>query len=226
LANAGELAGVVLSQLKREGAPIIISGGTNDTIDMRTLVGSYAAPENRVVFMEMAHFYNMPMFGLGGGSDSKLPDEQAAAEAALTLMTETLSGANLIHDVGYLASGMTSSLSHLVVCDEIIGWIKRFTQEVEVSDETLALDIIDEIGAEGQYLADPHTTKHYRNDWYPKLFDRQNIDGWRAAGESTLGERAVQKAQKILAKHQPEPLPDDLLAALDGVIERAKVAKR
>ncbi len=84
LANAGELVGVVLSQLKREGAPIIISGGTSDTIDMRTLVGSYAAPENRVMFMEMAHVYGLPMFGLGGGSDSKLPDEQAAAEAALT----------------------------------------------------------------------------------------------------------------------------------------------
>jgi trimethylamine--corrinoid protein Co-methyltransferase len=222
LANAGELAGVVLSQLKREGAPIIISGGTNDTTDMRTLVGSYAAPENRVLFMEMAHFYNMPMFGLGGGSDSKLPDEQATAEAALTLLTETLSGANLIHDVGYLASGMTASLSHLVVCDEIIGWIKRFVQEVEVSDETLALDVIHEIGAEGQYLADPHTTQHYRNDWYPNLFDRQNIDGWQAAGSLALGERAIKKTRQILAAHQPEPLPDDLIAALDGIIQRAE----
>ncbi len=221
LANAGELVGVVLSQLKREGAPIIISGGTNDTVDMRTLVGSYAAPENRVLFMEMAHFYKMPMFGLGGGSDSKLPDEQAAAEAALTLLTETLSGANLIHDVGYLASGMTASLSHLVVCDEIIGWIKRFTQEVEVNDETLALDLIDEIGAEGQYLATPHTTEHFRADWYPKLFDRQNIDGWQAAGKTTLGERAAKKTRQILAGHQADPLPDEIIAALDGIIERA-----
>ncbi len=221
LANAGELVGVVLSQLKREGAPIIVSGGTNDTIDMRTLVGSYAAPENRVMFMEMAHFYNLPMFGLGGASDAKIPDEQAAAEAALTLMTETLSGANLIHDVGYLASGMTASLSQLVICDEIIGWIKRFTQGIDVNTETLALDIIDEIGAEGQYLADPHTTAHYREDWYPKLFDRNNIDGWQAAGSTTLGQRAIQKARKLLDKHQLEPLPDDLIAALDQVIARA-----
>lgn len=220
LANAGELVGVVLSQLKREGAPIIISGGTNDSVDMRTLVGSYAAPENRVLFMEMAHFYHMPMFGLGGASDSKLPDEQAAAEAALTLLTETLSGANLVHDVGYLASGMTASLSHLVVCDEIIGWIKRFTQEVEVSDDTLALDLIDEIGAGDQYLATPHTTTHFREDWYPKLFDRKNIDGWKAAGSLSLGERAVNKAQHLLAGHQPEPLPGDMLTALDGIIER------
>jgi trimethylamine--corrinoid protein Co-methyltransferase len=221
LANAGELVGVTLAQLKREGAPIIVSGGTNDTIDMRTLVGSYAAPENRVMFMEMAHFYQMPMFGLGGGSDSKRPDEQAAAEAALTLLVETLSGAHLIHDVGYLASGMAASLAQLVICDEIIGWIKRFTQEVEVSDETLALDVIAEFGADGQYMSSPHTSAHFREDWYPTIFDRQNIDGWRARGRLTVGERAARKARQLLASHQPDPLPGDLLAALDRIIERA-----
>jgi trimethylamine--corrinoid protein Co-methyltransferase len=220
LANAGELVGVLLSQLKREGAPIIISGGTNDSVDMRSLVGSYAAPENRVLFMEMAHHYNLPMFGLGGGSDSKIPDEQAAAEAALTLLAETLSGANLIHDVGYLASGMTASLAQLVICDEIIGWIKRFTQDVVVNDDTLALDLIDEIGADGQYLAEPHTLTHYREDWYPKLFDRQNIDGWKASGQSTPRDRATQKAAQILAGHEPDPLPKDLVAAIDAIIEQ------
>jgi trimethylamine--corrinoid protein Co-methyltransferase len=221
LANAGEMVGVVLSQLKREGAPIIISGGTNDSIDMRTLVDSYAAPENRVLFMEMAHFYRMPMFGLGGGSDSKLPDEQAAAEAALTLLVETLSGAHLIHDVGYLASGMTASLAQMVICDEIIGWIKRFTQDVEVNEETLALDVIDELGAEDQYLASPHTTAHFREDWFPRIFDRQNIDGWRAGGSTSAGVRAARKARQILADHHPEPLPDAVLAALDHIIQRA-----
>lgn len=221
LANAGEMVGVVLAQLKREGTPIIISGGTNDTVDMRYLVGSYAAPENRVLFMEMAHHYGMPMFGLGGGSDSKLADEQAAAEAALTLLAETLSGTHLVHDVGYLASGMTASLSHLVICDDIINWIKRFTEPVEVSDETLALDLIDEIGADGQYLAAEHTTAHYREDWYSRLFDRQSVDGWQASGGTTLGQRAADKARKLLATHQPEPLPADMLAALDAIIERA-----
>lgn len=220
LANAGELVGVLLSQLKREGAPIIISGGTNDSVDMRSLVGSYAAPENRVLFMEMAHHYNLPMFGLGGGADAKIPDQQAAAEAALTLLAETLSGAHLIHDVGYLASGLTASLSQLVICDEIIGWIKRFTQDVEVTDETLALDLIDEIGADGQYLAEPHTLTHYRDDWYPTLFDRQNIDGWQADGQRTLRDRARKKVNRILEEYQPEPLPQDLITALDAFIEQ------
>ncbi|MEJ2148475.1 MAG: trimethylamine methyltransferase family protein [Chloroflexota bacterium] len=221
LANAGELVGVVLSQLKREGAPIIVSGGTNDMIDMRSLVGSYAAPENRVMFMEMAHRYDLPMFGLGGASDSKLPDGQAAAEAAFTLLTETLSGAHLIHDVGYLESGLAASFEQLVICNELIGWVKRFMQGLEVSDETLALDLIDEVGPDGQFLAAPHTGEHFREDWYPKLLDRQNFDGWQAAGGLTLRERAAKQARAILAEHQPEPLPDDMVRALDAVVERA-----
>ncbi len=225
LANAGELAGVVLSQLTREGAPIIVSGGTNDMVDMRTLVGIYAAPENRVNFMEVAHFYNLPMFGLGGASDAKLPDEQAAAEAALSLLTETLSGANLIHDVGYLASGMVASFEQTVICNELIGWIKRFMQGVEVSDETLALDLIDEVGPDGQFLGMGHTSAHYREDFYPQLLDRQHLDNWKAAGGSTLRERAVAQAQRILAEHQPEPLPADMVAALDTIIERAAARK-
>jgi trimethylamine--corrinoid protein Co-methyltransferase len=219
LANAGEMVGVVLAQLKREGAPVIISGGTSDTVDMRSLVGSYAAPENRVLFMELAHFYGLPMFGLGGASDAKLPDEQAAAECALTLLAETLAGAHLVHDVGYLASGMTASFEQMVIGDEIIGWIKRFVQPVEVSAETLALDLIDAIGAEGEYLNQPHTGEHFRQDWYSRLFDRQNIGDWEAAGGATLRQRAAAQARKLLATHQPDPLPADMLAALDRIVE-------
>ena len=222
LANAGEMVGVVIAQLKREGAPVIVSGGTSDTVDMRSLVGSYAAPENRANFMEVAHMYGLPMFGLGGGSDSKLPDEQAAAEAALTMLTETLSGAHLVHDVGYLASGMTASFEQMVICNDLIEWIKRFAQPVEVNADTLALDLIHTIGADGQYLNTEHTSAHFREDWYSRLFDRQNIADWQAGGSTTLRQRAVIQARKLLAKHQPEPLPADVLAALDGVIERAR----
>jgi trimethylamine---corrinoid protein Co-methyltransferase len=85
LGNAGELAGLVVAQLQREGAPVILSGGTQDMLDMRSTGDVYAAPENRVLCVEMAHYYNMPIFGLGGCSDSQLPDEQALMEISLTL---------------------------------------------------------------------------------------------------------------------------------------------
>ena len=139
----------------------------------------------------------------------------------LTLLTETLSGAHIVHDVGYLESGMTASFEQVVICDEIISWIRRFVQGLEISDETLALDMIDKIGPDGQFLDTTHTTTHFREDWYPKLFNRQNHDSWQAAGGTTLRQRAIEKAKRLLAEHTPEPLPDDVVRQLDKVIEKA-----
>jgi trimethylamine--corrinoid protein Co-methyltransferase len=224
LGNAGELVGVVLSQLKREGAPIIVSGGTNDMVDMRSLVGAYAAPESRVMFMEMVHYHGLPMFGLGGASDSKLPDEQAAAEAALSLLTETLAGSHMVHDVGYLASGMLASYEQVVICDELINWVRRFVEGVVVDDETLALDLIDRLGPDGDYVSADHTLDHFREDYYPAILDRQNIDRWEKKGRKTLRERAVERAREILVEHEPEPLPGDLAAELDRIVEEAEAA--
>ncbi len=221
LALAGEMVGVAVAQLKREGAPIIISGGTNDMVDMRSLIDVYAAPENRVLFMEVGHRYGLPLFGLGGASDAKLPDQQAAAEAALSLLTETLCGSHLVHDVGYLDSGLTFSLEQLAMCDEFIGWIKRFMQGVPVDDEALALDVIDELGPEGSYLSHPHTSRHFREDWLPSLLDRQNYEGWLGDGGLSLRERANARVRKILAEHEVEPLPADVAQALDDVVRSA-----
>jgi trimethylamine--corrinoid protein Co-methyltransferase len=136
LANAGELAGLVLAQLKREGAPVILTGGVNDMLDMRTMRDVYAAPENRVMLVELAHYYGLPIFGLAGASDAKLPDEQAAAEAAFSLILESLCGAQMVHDVGYLEGGMCNSLEQMVICDELIHYVKRFMQGLEVSEES------------------------------------------------------------------------------------------
>jgi trimethylamine---corrinoid protein Co-methyltransferase len=222
LANAGELAGLTIAQLHREGAPVILSGGTQDMLDMRTTGDVYAAPENRVLCVEMAHYYNMPVFGLGGCSDSQLPDEQAAAEIALTLLAETLAGSHLIHDVGYLASGMCNSLESVVIGDELIGWIRRFMQGVEVSPETLAVDLIQGAGPKNGFMASDHTRTHYREDWYPKLIERRNWEGWTAAGRLTFRERARARALSLLESHNPPPLPQDMAQALQAIVEAAR----
>ena len=222
LANAGELAGVVLSQLKREGAPIIITGGVNDMLEMRTAIDCYADPTNRVSLVEMAHRYDMPVFGLTGCSDSKLPDEQAAAEAALSIMLESLAGAQMAHDVGYLDSGMTNSIEQVVICDEIIAYTKHFMKEVEVNDDTLALDIINKVGPDGDFISNKHTQKNYRKDWYPQLFERRNYDGWKKGGGKTMRQRAQEKALKILETHKPEPLPNEVIKQLDEIVNAAQ----
>jgi trimethylamine--corrinoid protein Co-methyltransferase len=222
LINAGVLVGLVLSQLKREGVPFIAPGWGSEGLDMKTLVSPYCSPNPRGLAHAMAHYYNLPSFGLGGCSESKRVDQQAAAEAALTMMAETLGGANLIHDLGYLESGLTGSLAQLVICDEIVGWIGHFMAPVEVNDETLALDLIDEIGPDGQFLDTEHTLAHFQEHWYPTVFDRHNYDRWQAAGGKSLAERAAERVNKILAEHQPEPLPQGIAQAVRAIVERAE----
>jgi len=222
LANAGELAGLVISQIKREGAPVILTGGVNDMLDMRTMVDAYSDPNNRVMLVELAHRYGLPIFGLAGCSDSKVPDEQAAAEAAFSIILETLAGAQMVHDIGYLEGGMCNSLEQIVICDELIAYTKQFMKGLEIDEETLALDLIDEIGPHGDFMGSDHTRTHYRKDWYPKLFDRKPYDDWSRSGGKTLRQRAQEKALKILATQKPEPLPADVLAEIDRIVVEAR----
>ena len=222
LANAGVLLGLVLSQLKCEGAPFIIPGWGGGGLDMRTMVSPYCPPDSRGLAHALAQHYKLPQFGIGGCSDSKLVDQQAAAEAALTLMSETLGGANLIHDLGYLESGLSGSLAQLVICDEMVGWIEHMVAPLEISDETLALDLIDELGPNGDYMSTDHTLKHFRERWYPTVFERGNYDQWQAQGAKTLEQRAAERVEEILAEHKPEPLPEDVAQAVHAVVERAE----
>jgi trimethylamine--corrinoid protein Co-methyltransferase len=220
--NAGVLTGLVLSQLKREGAPFIMPGWGGEALDMRTMVGPYCAPDLRGMAMDLAHYYNLPAFGYAGVSESKLVDTQAGAEAVLTLLVETLAGANLIHDLGYLESGLTFSLAQLVFCDEIVSWIEHFMAGIEINDETLALDLIDKMGPDGQYLDSEHTLAHFRERWYPRVFERDNYDNWLAQGGKSLAERAGERVSEILAGYKPELLSPDIRDKVNAIVKRAE----
>jgi len=221
VAQAGALVGLVLSQLKREGAPFIMPGWGGNMLDMRTTVQPYADPDKRAVIPDFVHYLGLPMFALAGCSDSKAVDQQAGIEAALTLMTDALGGGNIVHDLGYLESGLTGSLAQLVICDEILSWLEHLVRGVEIDDETLALDLIDEVGPDGQFLQSEHTLKHFRERWYPDLFDRNNYEAWLKKGGKTLGQRAAERVETILVSHKPEPLPPDAARAVHAIVERA-----
>lgn len=219
---AGFLVGLVLSQLVREGAPVIASGmPPGGTFDMRTLVTSYCEPE-RTITQALAHFNSLPMFALGGASEAKTTDQQAAAEAALSLVVEALAGSNIIHDLGYLESGLTFSFVQLVLCDEIVSWIKAYTQEFDVNEETLALDVIADVGPDGEFLGTDHTLRHYRDRWYPTLLERETYEAWMKKGGKSFGERAQEKIESILARHKPQPLPRKVKEDIRKIIREAE----
>jgi trimethylamine--corrinoid protein Co-methyltransferase len=218
---AGALAGVVIAQLKREGAPVLVPGWGALPLDMRTTVQPYTGPDHQGVLQSLAHYHSLPFFANGGASDSKAVDQQAALEAALTLFHNAVIGSHVVHDVGYLESGLTYSLAQLVTCNEILSWIKRSLAPVTINEDTLALDLIDEKGPDGQYIDCEHTFEHFREHWYPGLLSRTNHQEWREAGRTTLAERAAEKVDAILASHQPDGLPERVAAAIREIVATA-----
>jgi len=122
-----------------------------------------------------------------------------------------LCGENLIHDVGYIESGLTASWDMLVMCDEFIGAAKHVAKGFELSEETLALDLIDSIGPQGHFMAEQHTAENFRKEfWIPELIDRSNFDKWQAQGETSLLDRTRDKVRRILESHQADPLDADV----------------
>jgi trimethylamine--corrinoid protein Co-methyltransferase len=105
--------------------------------------------------------------------------------------------------------------------DEIIGWVRRALSGVEVSQETLALDVIDRVGPGGHFLEEEHTLKHFRENWYPTLLNRTAYATWLEQGGLTYGELANRRVRHILESHQPPPLPEDVRAALRAIVQQA-----
>lgn len=218
--NAAALAGLVLSQLRQEGAPFIRCSCAGGTFDMKTMVGLHSAPEVRGFNEELAHFYGTPCFGLGGSTASKAVDQQAAMDAALTLISGVLAGGGLIHDVGYMASSTTGSLVQAVICGEMISWIQEYMKGLKIDNETLALDVIHEVGTKGDFVETAHTFRHCRDDYYPELADQQLYEDWMSAGGTTMKDRAKAKVEKILAETNPRPMETRIRKALQEIVER------
>jgi len=219
------LTGVVLAQLKKKGAAVII-GGVVSIVDMRTAVLSYGAPELSLLsaaLTDVTKWLRLPMFSTAGCSDAKTLDQQAAIESAISVAIAALSGANLIHDVGYLESGLVGSYDMLVMSNEIIGMVKHVMRGIAVDDEHLAISVIDRVGPGGHFLADDHTLAHFRKEfWFPALLDRSRWSNWEAAGSLSLGQRVRRKVKEIIETFEPEPLSAKVEEKLKAVIARAE----
>ena len=200
------LFGIVLSQLRKPGAQIII-GGLMSSMDMLTATYTYGSPElplASAAYTDITKWLRVPMYETAGCSDAKLFDEQATLETSINIATAALVGGNLIHDVGYLDSGLTSSMQLMVACDEIIDMVKRILKGIQVDDDTMALNVINDVGPGGHFLEHDHTYTRFKNEiWRPKLVDRQNWEGWNALGAKRYGERAQERVNEILEDDTP-----------------------
>jgi len=212
------LMSLVLIQLRRPGAPCCLSGNFG-VLDMRTALLSLAAPEASLGFAaqaEVAQSFGLPTWGLAGATDAKVLDAQAGLESAFAVLAQGLAGLNLIHDVGYMDGGMICSAEMLVMGNETIGMAKRFIRGIEVSAETLARGVIEEVGPGGHFLQEKHTVRHMRNElWMPELLARQHRDVWQAEGAKDMAQRVGERVRTIVESHQAPSLPDRTLEALE-----------
>ncbi len=218
------LSSLVVHQLTRRGAPFVFGAGIHH-MDMGAMQICYASPEfqlTKAAIAELGRWYGLPTWGYAGCSDAKVMDEQAALEAMLSVLMAKLSGSNLIHDVGYMESGLTTSYEMVVLTDELVGMCDNVMKGIEVNDETLMVDEINAVGPGGNYIGTQQTLNHFREFWFTRLLDRKRRQNWLEKGGTSLGQRLTARVKQILNEHQPKPLLPEQKAALGSILAKAK----
>ncbi len=216
-ASAESLSGLVLHQLVNPGAPFIY-GAFATIMDMRSTIFSYGAIEMSLMtaaLAQMAQHYRLPFFGTAGATDAKFCDAQAGAEAAWQCLTAAAVGSGLVHDCScWLDHGSVASPEFMVLVHDIVDNIRHFMEGVEVSEQTLALDLIHKVGPGGHYLQQAHTMQNFKKIKYSDIFDRTVMAQWEAAGSKRFEQRLQ---QSTLAKmtHRPAPLAAEQIRELD-----------
>jgi trimethylamine--corrinoid protein Co-methyltransferase len=214
---------LVVHQLKRRGAPFVFGAGLHH-MDMGSAQICYASPEfqlTKAAVAELGRWYGMPTWGYASCSDAKVMDEQAAVEATLAVLMAKLSGGNLIHDVGYMESGLTTSFEMIVLNDELVAMTDHLMKGIEVSDDTLMVEELDRVGPGGHFMDTKETLKRFRDFWFPGLLDRRTRLPWLEAGGTTLGQRLTARVLEIIKEHQPRPLDPDKKQKVQEILAQA-----
>ena len=226
---AGALCGLAIMQLKKRGAAVCI-GSVPEAMDLRTARPPYGGPEMSLysaALSDICRYLGLPFMGTAGASEAKVLDLQAAIESSIQTVLSGLSGATLVHDVGFLDCAQIGSLESLVMNDEIIAMTRRILRGIEVSNDTLMLDVIDRIGPGGEFMSLTETAKRCRIEiWNPTLMDRQPYENWQAAGAQTMNDRIRAKLTKILSTHQPPALPAGAAEKIEAILQAAEARAR
>lgn len=212
--NAEILAGLVLAQCINPGTPLIYSASGSNS-DMRSGNLAVGSPECALMSLingQLAKFYNLPCRISGAVTDSKCVDSQSAYESTINMMTSEMAGGNFIlHGVGILETYNVVSFEKSIIDHEVLGMLRRINRAIEVNEETLAVDVIEEVGPQGQFLTEEHTVTNYRSEHFiPSLSNRDTFQQWEADGSLRIEQVANKKWKSILAEYQQPDFPTDL----------------
>jgi len=224
LVMAEQLFGIVLTQLLKPGIPVVLKPDTN-VFDMRATECTYGSPEQtlgKMAMVQVARRYDLPTWGIGGGVEAKVPDAEAAAEAMMNMLLVAQAGMTVGQSLGTLAWGLYGSQEMVVICDQIADMVKRILDGITVTEDTLAVDVIREVGHGGTFLPHEHTVKHFRQElFFPHLFRRQTIDQWLQSGAQMMHEVAHERVEEILEKAGPVELPPGADAQMERALRKA-----
>jgi len=219
------LIGVLLAQIINPGTPVIFGSVASNTDfrDLKYLAGSVEMGLLNAAGAQIAQFYKLPFYATGGMTDSKVLDAQSGYESALTSLLCALAGANFIHDAaGLMEFALTMCYEKLVIDNEILGMVMRAVKGITVNDDTLALDLIKQVGPGGNFVTAKHTRQFMRGEHYqPLLSDRDRREEWEAGGGKVTWERAAQKVKELLANHSyrlPAAVRQQVLSEIAGIV--------
>jgi trimethylamine--corrinoid protein Co-methyltransferase len=227
-ANAECLAGLIIAELARPGAPFLY-GAIITNMDMKSLQPTYASPETMVESLALSELgremYHLPTWGTAGCTSSKLPDEQAVLEGAQYITLAGFSGANVVHDVGYTTFGLAHSNDLVVMMNDAIGRVRKLFEGVNTAQEYLAMDDLLSVGPKGHYFSQESTIARVRDNWESPIEDRNEYDRWMELGGKTMGQRANQKVRDIIENGKLNSLPPELDAKIVSILDRIDTAE-
>jgi len=220
------LMGVMLTQIVNPGTPVILGSvaSNTDLRDLKYLAGSVEMGLVNAAGAQMAQFYKLPFYATGGMTDSKVLDAQSGYESAITNLLCALAGANFIHDAaGLMEFALTVCYEKYVIDNEILGMVMRAVEGIKVNDDTLAFDLIKEVGPGGNFVTAKHTRRFMRSEHYePSLSNRDSREDWEARGGKTTWERAAEEVKGIIGAHHyslPETTRGQVLSEITGIVD-------
>lgn len=224
--NAEILAGITLAQLVNPGSPVVY-GSTSLPMDMLSGAISIGAPELSqfiAATAQLARFYRIPSRSGGSLTDAQFPDIQAGMESALVLSAAVRSGVNFIlHSCGILGSYLSMSYEKFLVDEELCGMFKKLLKPIEVTDDTISLDIIKEAGIGGLYVTHNKTLERCRTEYFlPTIALRQTYDDWVEKGMLRADQRATKLMQERLESYNKPDLDPETERALLAYVKRQK----
>jgi trimethylamine--corrinoid protein Co-methyltransferase len=238
--NAEVLHGLTLTYLLNPRQPVIYSCHAH-ALDLSRGAIQYGAPEQALLACaasQLAQSYGLAVCGNVMLTDSNMADYQAGFEAGATAAYALAAGWDMLGllgfgTIGVVGAGVGQSLEMMIIQDEALSYLKRLLASFEVSDDTLALDVIRDVGIGGNFLAHPHTAKHMRRELWRSggLFPRLDYQTWADAGAESTLDRAAARLDEILLNYPPEPvLPPQKAERLreirDQAVEQARKSNR